>query len=80
MGAIATTVSYMESMSADDQEKVKNFAAYVASKHLTEDSFEPLSEEQLLAILEHSDKQYHEGKYQDAKQAITQARKQHGFI
>lgn len=80
MSTISTTISYMESMPENDKKKVMNFAAYVAKKRHLRNPEELLSEEQLVNQLEKSDKQYHEGKYLDAKEAITKARKEHGFI
>ena len=37
------------------------------------------SDESLLSLLEHSDRQYHDGKAMNMRDAIMDARKQHGY-
>ena len=80
MGAIAATVSYMETMDKTDQERVRSFAEYTSKYSSHKNPFAPITEEQVLADLAISDKEYHEGKAMNFEEAIMKVRREHGFI
>lgn len=80
MGAIAETVSVMEEMPEETRKEVLSFARYKLHASKPNNPARPHTDEELLSILKRSDRQYHEGKALNMKDAITEARKQHGFI
>lgn len=80
MSTIDATVSVMKELPEETRKQVLFFATYKLNASKPLNSTSPHSDEELISILEHSDKQYNDGKALDIKTAIRDARKQHGYI
>lgn len=80
MSTIAETVSVMEDLPEAARKEVLIFARYKLNAPQPHEPVSSYSDEELLSLLEHSDKQYHDGKALNMKDAITEARKRHGYI
>ena len=80
MSTIAATISIMEELPEETRRQILQFATYqlYASKPVNPETTH--SDDELLSVLNHSDKQYHDGKAKNMKSAIMEARRQHGFI
>ena len=80
MSTIDATISVMEELTEETRRQVLTFAIYKRNASAPTNSAARHSDEALLSLLEHSDRQYHDGKAVKMKDAIMDARKQHGYI
>lgn len=80
MSTIEATVSVMEDLPEEVRKEVLVFARYKLNATKPADPEITHSDDELVALLQHSDQQYRDGKAVNMKQAITEARRQHGFI
>lgn len=78
MSTLEAIVTEAETMPEPDQKKVLVFIRNIKTKHRS--PFTPITEDQVLADLDVSEKQYKEGKYQDLETAVTNERKLRGFV
>lgn len=78
MSTLEAIITETEAMPEPDQKKILFFIRNIkAQQH---NPFTPVTEESVLADLMLSEKQYRDGKYQDLETAVTNARKQRGFV
>lgn len=80
MSTIAATISIMEELPEETRKLVLKFAANQLNTSKPASPETTHSDDELLSMLNHSDKQYHDGKAKNMKSAIMEARRQHGFI
>lgn len=80
MSTIDDTISVMEELSEETRKQVLTFAIYKLNSSTPVNSVARHSDGELLSILEHSDRQYLDGKAMKVEDAIMDARKEHGYI
>jgi soluble cytochrome b562 len=80
MSTIDATVSMLETMPVEAQEKVFSYTQALFSSRRPANPFTPKSEAQILTELDKSEQEIAEGKCQEATTAVTELRRAHGFI
>ena len=80
MSSLEATVSMLEVMPEEARAKVLEFTQGLFTSHKPQSPFVPLTKEQVLADLAESRRQIAEGKGMDARQALDEMGRKHGFI
>lgn len=80
MSTLEATVSMLETMPEEAQERVFSYTKTIWMSMHPSSPFKPVSEEQLLSDLATSRKQIAEGKGLDAKEAVRELGRAHGFL
>ena len=80
MSTLEATVSMLESMPEEAQEKVYEFTHYLFAASKSNSPFSPLTMEDILTDLQISRNQIENGEAVNMKSALKEMGRQHGFI
>ena len=80
MSTLEATVSMLEAMPEEARIKVYQYARSVFSSDRPANPFTPVSKESVLADLNTSSQEFERGEGMNAKNAIQEMRRQHGFV
>ncbi|MBO6308052.1 MAG: hypothetical protein J6I76_11550 [Oribacterium sp.] len=80
MNILEATIAMLESMPDEDISKVYKYTRKLFEEIKPENPFGPLTKEQVLTDLAISREEFEQGKSLDAREAIMEMRRSHGFI
>ena len=80
MSTLEATVSMLESMPEEARTKVFLYTQSLFTSHRPASPYEPLTEEKLIADLEEARRQITNGKGLNARSALEEMGRKHGFI
>ena len=80
MSTLEATVSMLEAMPEEARIKVYEYARSMFSSDRPANPFTPVTKEKILSDLNASSQEFMNGEGLDAKDAIREMRRQHGFV